>query len=122
MPTRLIAAMPPRARQVFRVSFAMAIALALGYGLAWPLPFLAPIFALMLSAMPGPPMGLKGLLGLVLVVTITLGIGLLLIPLLLHYPMSALLIVAVGLYYSSFLTVNLGKGLVSTFYFYQVNS
>lgn len=57
-------------------------------------------------------MGVKGLLGLILVVLITLGVGLLLIPLLIHYPASAILMVAVGLYFSSYLTINMGKGLV----------
>ena len=107
--------MPLAARKVFRVSLAMTLALALGYGLAWPLPFLAPLFALMLTALPGPPMGLKQLFGLVIVIALTLGIGLLLIPMLMHYPATAILLIAVGLYYSAFLTVNLGKGLVGTF-------
>jgi len=35
-----------------------------------------------------------------------------LIPLLIYYPVLGVLVVAVGLYFSSYLTVNLGKGLV----------
>lgn len=107
--------MPVEARRVFRVSLTMALALAGAYALAVPLPYLAPLFALMLAAKPAPPMGPKGLLGLILVVLITLGTGLLLIPLLVYYPVSAVLIVAVGLYFSSYLTVNMGKGLVGMF-------
>ena len=57
-------------------------------------------------------MGFKGLFGLISVVLITLGVGLLLIPLLIHYPASAILMVAVGLYFSNYLTINMGKGLV----------
>lgn len=60
-------------------------------------------------------MGLKGLVGLVLVVFITLGIGLLLIPMLTHYPATALIIVAIGLFLSNYLSVNLGKGAVAAF-------
>lgn len=101
-----------QARRVFRLSLTTALALACGYALALPLPFIAPLFALMLAASPGPPLGVKSLLGLILVVLITLGTGVLLIPLLLHYPLSAVLIVAAGLYFSNYLTVNLGKGLV----------
>lgn len=107
-----MAEMPVAARRVFRLSLTTALALAGAYGLALPLPFLAPLFALMLTATPGPPLGPKGLFGLILVVLITLGIGLLLIPLLTHYPVSAVLIVAVGVFVSNYLTVNLGKGLV----------
>ena len=101
-----------RARRIFRLSLTLAISLAGAYALQLPLPFLAPLFALLLTAAPAPPMGVKGLLGLILVVLITLGVGLLLIPLLIHYPASAILMVAVGLYFSSYLTINMGKGLV----------
>ena len=100
------------ARRVFRLSLTTALALAGGYALALPLPYLAPLFALMLTLSPGPPLGLKNLFGLLLVVLLTLGMGLLLIPLLLHYPLAAVLIVTVGLYFSNYLTLNLGKGLV----------
>lgn len=101
-----------QARRIFRLSLTTALALAAAYALAVPLPFLAPLFAIMLVAKPSPPPGLKGLVGLVLLVLLTLGVGLLLIPMLQHYPVAAVLIVALGLYFSSYLTVNLGKGLV----------
>ena len=104
--------MPIRARRIFRLSLTLAISLAGAYALQLPLPFLAPLFALLFTAAPAPPMGVKGLLGLILVVLITLGVGLLLIPLLIHYPASAILMVSVGLYFSSYLTINMGKGLV----------
>lgn len=101
-----------QARRIFRLSLTTALALAGAYALQMPLPFLAPLFALMLTFAPAPPMGLKGLFGLILVVLITLGVGLLLIPLLLEYPVSAVLMVALGLYFSFFLTLYKGKALV----------
>ena len=107
--------MPVQARRIFRLGLTMALAQAIAYALALPIPFLAPLFALILGAAPTPPMGLKGLLGLIALVLITLGVGLLLFPLLTHYPFSAILIVALGLYLSAYLTVNMGKGLVGTF-------
>jgi hypothetical protein len=70
------------------------------------------LFAIMLVAKPSPPPGLKGLFKLVLLMLLTLSVGLLLIPMLQHYPVAALLMVALGLYFSSYLTINLGKGLV----------
>ncbi len=106
--------MPVETRRIFRVSLTMALSLAVAYGLALPMPFLAPIFALILTVPPKPPMGPKSLFGLILVLFITQGVGLLLIPLLIHYPLSAVLIVAVGLYFSTYLTVSLGKGMVGT--------
>jgi hypothetical protein len=101
-----------QARRIFRLSLTTALALAGAYALQMPLPYLAPLFAWMLTATPAPPMGPKGLLGLILVVLITLGVGLLLAPLLVNYPVSAVLIVALGLYFSFFLTVHQGKALV----------
>jgi hypothetical protein len=92
----------------------MALALAGAYAWEFPLPYLAPLFALLLTAKPGPPVGPKGLLGLMLVVSITLGVGLLLLPLLTYYPFSAVLIVGLGLYVSAFLTIAKGKALFGT--------
>ena len=105
-------AIPIQARRVFRLSLTVALSLAVAYGMDFSLPYIAPIFALMLTAKPAPPMGLKGLFGLLLVLLITLGVGLMLIPMLVNYPLSAVLIIAVGLYFSTYLTVHLGKALV----------
>ena len=104
-----------QARRIFRLSGTVALSLACAYALQLPLPFLAPLFALMFTAAPAPPMGGKSLFGLLLVVLLTLGVGLLLIPLLMYYPMSAVLLVALGLYFSFYLTVNKGKALLGTF-------
>lgn len=104
-----------QARRVFRLSTVVALSLAIAYAMKLPLPFIVPLFALMFAAAPAPPIKPKGLLGLLLVVMITLGTGLLLIPLLQSYPLTALLLVALGLYFSAYLTVNKGKALVGSF-------
>ena len=104
-----------QARRIFRMSFTSAVALAVAYGIASPMPYIAPLFAFFLTAMPGPPMGAKKLLGLLILVVMTLGMGVLLIPLLIHFQMTALLLVLLGLYFSSYLTVNLSKNLPGTF-------
>jgi len=106
---------PVEARRIFRLSLTVALALACAYALQMPLPFLAPLFALILCVAPAPPMRAKGLFGLLVVVSITLGVGLLLIPMLIYYPVTAVLIVAVGLYFSNYLTVNMAKGLIGAF-------
>ncbi len=104
-----------QARRVFRLGLVPALTLAIAYAIPLPLPFVAPLFAFMFAATPGPPMGARALLGLLLVVLLSLGMGLLLIPLLLHYPLSAFLLVALGLYFSAYLTVNMGKAMFGTF-------
>ena len=107
--------MPLAARRVFRLSLTVALSLACAYALGIPLPYLAPLFALMLTVTPSPPMGLKGLFGLILLLIVTMGVGLLLIPLLINYPASGLLVVALGLFLSNYLSVNKGKGAVGAF-------
>ena len=107
--------MPLISRRIFRLSLTVALSLAGAYALALPLPFIAPIFALMLTATPSPPMGLKGLFGLFILVIVTMGLGLLLITVLINYPPSGVLIVAIGLFLSNYLSINKGKGAVGTF-------
>ncbi|NVK40503.1 MAG: DUF2955 domain-containing protein [Oceanospirillaceae bacterium] len=106
--------MPLQSRRVFRLAFTMALSLAWAYGAGFPLPFLAPLFALILTGKPSPPMGIKGLLMLIVLVLLTLGIGLVLSPMLSKYAFSAVLLIVVGLYFSTHLSVNLGKAAVGT--------
>lgn len=105
---------PITARRVFRLALIVALSLAGAYGFAFDLPYVAPIFALMFTLKPAPPMGYQSLLGLVVVVCVTTGSGLILIPLLNEYPLTALLLVALGLYASSYLTVGKGKAAVGS--------
>ena len=102
--------MPIAAKRVFRLSLTIALSLAVAYGLALPLPFIAPLFAFMLGAAPKPPMGPKGLLGLLLVLLIMLSSGLLLVPMLLHYPAAGLMLALLGVFIANYASLNLGKG------------
>lgn len=106
--------LPLMARRTFRIAIVAALSLVVAYALAIPFPFIAPIFALFLTATPAPPMGPKQLLGLLLVVGLTLGIGLVLSPILRHYPATGVLLVAAGLFVSTFIGVGKGQGAVST--------
>lgn len=105
--------MPVAARRVFRLALTVALALACGYGMALDVPFLPPIFALMLAAPPGLPMPAKKLLVLVLAVMLILALGLLLIRPLEYAPLSAVLVVACGLFLASHMSINLGQGQVA---------
>jgi len=109
------AVMPLAVRRMFRVALTVSLSLAVAYGAAIPMPFLAPLLAISVALIPGPPMGLKSLLGLALVMLLSLGIGLLITPLLQEYPLSAVLLVGVGLYLSTYISVSKGQALVGTF-------
>ena len=106
--------MPLVARRVFRLSFTTAITLAVAYALAIPFPFIAPIFAFILTSIPSFSLNLKKLLVLNILFALTLGIGLWVTPLIVYYPVSGIMIVGLGLYFSAYLTVNLGKGMVGS--------
>ena len=100
------------ARRIFRLSLVMALSLAGAYALDLQLAYMAPVFGFMLTAAPSPPMKLKGLIVFSLLLCMTLGLGLLYIPLLIHYPVTALLLVTVGLFFSNHLSINRGQGAV----------
>lgn len=107
--------MPIPARLVFRLSLTVTLALAAAYALQLSLPYLAPIFALVLSVKPQPAFNLKKLIGLIILLTITMGIGLLMIPALINYRYTALLFILFGLFFSNFIALNKGKGPVGSF-------
>ena len=88
------------ARRSLRLTCGTALSLALSFGLALPIPFIAPMLTvIVLSSMPRP-LPLKAMLSLPLIAALTTGAGLLLIPLLHHAPLSALLLVLLGLFLS----------------------
>ena len=106
MPTSgIFTAMPLGARRTFRLSLTTAIALVIAYALQLPLPFLAPLFAILLTLKPAPPIGIKGLLKVILAVVITLSSGLLVTPLLVHYDILGVMLVGIGIYFSTYLSL-----------------
>ncbi|MGB1142149.1 MAG: DUF2955 domain-containing protein, partial [Halioglobus sp.] len=91
------------------MSLTTALSLVVGYSMAMNMPYMAPLFGFMLTVAPKPPMALKGLLGLLVVVAVMTGSGLLLIPVLEHYPSTGLMLVLGGLFLANYLSLNMGK-------------
>ena len=106
--------MPLAARRCFRLAFATGVALALAYGFNLGVPFIAPLFAVLLGAQPAPPPGLRQSALLLVFLTLALGIGVLLGPLLQYAPLSALLLIALGLFFSNRIAIVGGKVMPST--------
>ena len=104
-----------RARRIFRLSLTTALALAIAYAMGGIFAFLAPLFAFILTLKPAPPMGIRGLLAVVIIISLTTGTGLLLVPMLMHYPVSAMLLAALGLYLSAYLTLHLHQAALGMF-------
>jgi hypothetical protein len=104
--------MPLGARRTFRYAFVVALSLACAYAFEMRLAFLAPLLAVLLAAPPSPPAKLKGVLALLIVAFIATGLGLVLLPVLRQYPVTAVLIIAAGLSLSTVITVGRGQALI----------
>ncbi|WP_051687198.1 DUF2955 domain-containing protein [Microbulbifer sp. HZ11] len=106
--------LPLAARRCYRLAFTTALALALCYGLNIGIPFVAPVFAVLVAAAPTPPPDVRGAFGLLLFMAAALTVGILIGPLLQQAPFTALLIIAAGTYFSNRLAISGGKALPGT--------
>ncbi|MBT2339868.1 DUF2955 domain-containing protein [Pseudomonas sp. C3-2018] len=103
-----------QAQRTLRLAFGTALCLGISFGLDLPIPFLAPVLALIL-AMTHRPLSAKDCLKLVLVAILTTGGGLLLIPVLRYYPVCGVLLVGLGLFVAFRYGLQGGNPLVMTF-------
>ena len=102
-----------KAQRAFRLACSASAALVIAYALAMPLAYLAPALAVALSATINKPVAVKHLLALLVLVALCTGVGIALGPLLIHYPVSAMLVVTVGLFLANSIVVSGGaKALV----------
>jgi len=104
-----------RGRRALRLGIGTALCLATSFGLGWPIPMVAPVLGVFLLATISRPLPLKAALAIVLMVMLTTGSGLLLVPLLRHYKFSGVLLVALGLFLAFRYGLRGGNNLVSTF-------
>ncbi|MGO4330559.1 DUF2955 domain-containing protein [Cupriavidus sp. 2TAF22] len=105
----------PPSRGPLRLASGTALCLAISFGLDFSIPMVAPVLAVFLLATLDRPLPLKAGLGLALMVTLTTGSGLLLIPVLRYYPFSGVLLVALCLYLAFRFGLRGGNNLVATF-------
>ena len=105
----------PRPQRALRLACGTALSLALSYSLALPLPFIAPMLAVIVLASMNQPLPLKAAIALPLLVMLTSSLGLLLIPLLRHAPLSGVLLVGLGLFVSFRYGQRGGNNLLVTF-------
>ncbi|WP_332673619.1 DUF2955 domain-containing protein [Aromatoleum sp.] len=105
----------PRPQRALRLAGGTALALAAGFALAPPLPYVAPLLALFLLAQRNQALPLKAAIGLPLLVMLTTGCGLLLIPPLQHAPVSGLLLIALCLFHCFRYNRRGGNALLGTF-------
>ncbi|WP_338580989.1 DUF2955 domain-containing protein [Pseudomonas sp. MAG733B] len=105
----------PRVQRALRLATGTAICLAVSFGLALPIPFLAPVLCALLLASANRPLPFKAAVILALAAMLTTGTGLLLIPLLRHYPNSGVMLIGVGLFLVFRFGLRGGSNLIVTF-------
>lgn len=96
-------------RRCQRFAATTAFAVAAGYGLALPLPYLAALLAVFLSAGASKAPGPKRIAGILIALAVTLGVGVVLGPLLQTYPLTGLLLMALGVFVSTRLAISEGQ-------------
>ncbi|MFM4648960.1 DUF2955 domain-containing protein [Aeromonas bivalvium] len=100
-------------KAVLRLTLGLGLSVMVTYGLAWPLPHLSCLVVILLLCRPGPPLPpLKGLL-MAGVLSLLMGGGVLMVPLLQHYGVSALLLIALVLYGLFYLGLKSGNPLLT---------
>jgi hypothetical protein len=105
----------PRARRSLRLASGTALCLATSFGLDLPIPMIAPVLGVFLLATLNRPLSFKAAVGLALVVMLTTGSGLLLVPLLRYYPLSGVLLIGLCLFLAFRFGLRGGNNLVTTF-------
>jgi len=119
MPTKAVPDTPAEdiaSRRILRLALGTALSLLFSQVVAWPLSFLAPVFTVMLLALPLPAPTLKGGAKLVLALVSPLLFGALtLLPFLEHLRPVGILLVALALFYSFYFTTRGGAPVMGTF-------
>lgn len=103
----------PRRQRALRLAWGTALCVAASFGLGLPVPVLAPVLCVLLLAMRVEPLPLRMAPVLALLVLLSCGSGLLLIPLLRHAPLTGVLLVALGLFCVFRYALGGGNGLLA---------
>lgn len=103
------------ARRALRLALGTAASLAVSFGMAWPVPVMAPVLTVFLFATMDRPLPLKAGVGLALMVMLTTGSGMLLVPFLRHAPLTGVLMAGLCLFLAFRHGLRGGNNLVSTF-------
>ena len=102
-------------RRALRVATGTALCLAVSFALDLPIPVVGPVFAVFLLATQNRPLSFKAGIAFALVVALTTGSGLLLVPLLRHYAFAGVMITGLMLFLAFRYGLRGGNNLVATF-------
>ncbi|HEX5788765.1 MAG TPA: DUF2955 domain-containing protein [Woeseiaceae bacterium] len=115
MPTEPATAESVRVRRVFRLAAGTALALWLSQAIAWPLSFVAPILAMVILSLPVSRPPAAFFVKIVVALVGSVYASFLFLPLLLHQRVAGLILVALALFHTFYLTARGKPAVVGTF-------
>jgi hypothetical protein len=101
--------------RILRLALGTALSLCFSQAVGWTMSFIAPVITIIILGLPFPAPKLKGGIGLVAVLAISLFAGLLLLPPLINQPMVGVLLLIIALYWSFYFTAKGGSAALGTF-------
>ena len=101
--------------RALRIAVGTALCLAVSFALDLPIPVVSPVFAVFLLATQNQALSLKAGVAFTLVVALTTGSGLLLVPVLRYYPVAGVLLIGITLFFAFRYGLRGGNNLVATF-------
>ncbi len=101
--------------RILRLAVGTAASMWFSQAVAWDMSFLAPVITMFLLTLPLPAPKLKGGIGFVAILTLSLLGGLLLLPPLLNQPFVGVLLLVLALYWSFYFTAKGGSAVLGTF-------
>ena len=101
--------------RILRLALGTALSLWFSQAVGWQMSFIAPVFTLLVLALPLPALKVKHGIAFVAVMAIALYSGMLLLPMLLEQPAVGLLLLTLALFWSFYFTAKGGSALIGTF-------
>ena len=100
--------------RILRLAAGTSLSLGFSQVVAWDMSFIAPVITLLLLATPLPAPTLKGGIAFVVVLSMSLFMGLLLLPPLQNQPLAGVLLLTLVLYWTFYFTAKGGPALLGT--------
>lgn len=101
--------------RILRLALGTSLSLWFSQSVGWQMSFIAPVFTLLVLALPLPVLKLKQGIAFVVVLAVSLYAGMLLLPMLLEQPAAGLLLLTLALFWSFYYTAKGGSALIGTF-------
>lgn len=101
--------------RILRLALGTSLSLWFSQAIGWQMSFIAPVFTLLVLALPLPALKLKQGIAFVAVLAVALYSGMLLLPMLLEQPAVGLLLLTLALFWSFYFTAKGGSALIGTF-------